>query len=297
MTVYSSQPGASRTYMRAQGRLLILPATIMLLVCSMLPLVATLWFSVIDYRLLVPSDYMFVGLANYAKLLADPGFLPSLLNTLLLIAIVLGISVTGGLGVALLLDRAVLGKGILRILVISPFFVMPPVSALLWKNLLMQPVAGLSAWVSFLLGVPAFDWFAKAPLLAISVIVAWQWLPFACLILLTSLQSFDRDQREAAELDGASPFVISRDLILPHLTRPIAIVVMMETIFLLSLFAEIFVTTGGGRASSNLAYLVYSQVMLQYDVGAASAAGVVAIIFANILAWFLVRAVGRSLEA
>jgi sorbitol/mannitol transport system permease protein len=62
-------------------------------------------------------------------------------------------------------------------------------------------------------------------------------------------------------------------------------------------FAEIFVTTGGGRASSNLAFLVYSQVMFQFDIGAASAAGLVAVIFANILAYFLVRAVGRSLDA
>jgi sorbitol/mannitol transport system permease protein len=289
--------GSARSYLRGPGRLLVTPAVVILLVTSILPFVATIRFSFIDYRLLSPEAHGFVGFGNYLKLVTDPGFLPALANTLLLIGLVLAISIGLGLAIALLIERAVFGRGILRLLIISPFFVMPPVAALLWKNLLMQPVAGFFAWIAWLLGAPAIDWFASAPLLSIGLIVAWQWLPFACLILLTSLQSYDREQREAAELDGASPLAIFRHLMLPHLARPIAIIVMMETIFLLSVFAEIFVTTGGGRASSNLAFLVYSQVMLQYDIGAASAAGVVAVIFANILAVFLARAVGRSLDA
>lgn len=289
--------GPRRSHLRRSGRLLVAPAVITLLATSILPFIVTLWFSVIDYRLLGPNEHAFVGLANYTRLLTDPAFLPALGNSLILIAQVLAISIGFGLGIALLLERAVIGRGILRILVVSPFFVMPPVSALLWKNLLMAPVSGFFAWISSLLGIAAFDWFAHAPLTSIALIVAWQWLPFACLILLTSLQAFDREQLEAAQLDGASSLTIFRYLVLPHLARPISIVVMMETIFLLSVFAEIFVTTGGGRASSNLAFLVYSQVMFQYDIGAASAAGLIAVIFANILAYFLVRAVGRSLDA
>lgn len=290
-------PTRSRAYLSARGRLLVAPAVILLLATSLFPLFSTLRFSFVDYRLLAAGPHPFVGFANYVRLFADPGFLPALGNTLALIGMVLAISIGVGLGLALLLERAVIGRGLLRLLVISPFFVMPPVAALLWKNLLMQPVSGLFGWISSLVGAAPTDWFAAAPLTAIAMIVAWQWIPFACLILLTSLQSFDREQREAAELDGAGAFAVFRWLVLPHLARPIAIVVMMETIFLLSLFAEIFVTTGGGQASSNLAFLVYSQVMFQYDIGAASAAGIVAVIFANVVAFFLVRAVGRSLDA
>lgn len=288
---------AGRIYLRGPGRLLIAPAVALLLATSILPLITTLYFSVIDYRLLADTAHDFVGFANYARLLTDPGFLPALGNSLMLIAMVLVISIGLGIAIALLIERAVVGRGALRILVISPFLVMPPVAALIWKNLLMQPVAGFFGWVAALAGATPVDWFATAPLASIGLIVAWQWLPFACMILLTSLQSFDREQREAAELDGASPLAIFRYLMLPHLALPIAIIVMLETIFLLSVFAEIFVTTGGGRASTNLAFLVYSQVMFQYDIGAASAAGVIAVIFANLLAFFLVRAVGRSLDA
>jgi len=296
MTAAAISTGSARTYLTVRARLMIAPAVGLLLVTSILPLAATLWFSVIDYRLLTPGPSRFVGIANYARLFTDAAFLPALLNSIILVLLVLAISILGGLALALLIERAVVGRGALRLLVISPFFVMPPVSALLWKNLLMQPVAGFFAWIAAIFGMAPLDWFGRVPLVSISIIVAWQWLPFACLILLTSLQAFDREQREAAQLDGASVFAIFRHLVLPHLARPIAIVVMMETIFLLSLFAEIFVTTGGGHASSNLAFLVYSQAMLRYDAGTASAAGVVAVIFANILAFFLIRAVGRSLD-
>lgn len=286
-----------RSYLRGPGRLLIAPAILLLVAASIAPLIVTIKFSLTDYRLLFPNSTGFVGLANFAHLLASPDFWPALINTLLLIAVVLVVSIAAGLALALLLDGPVLGRGALRLLVISPFFVMPPVSALLWKNLLMQPVSGLFAWLASLVGLPAFDWFSRAPLLSIALIVAWQWLPFAALILLTSLQSFSHELREAAQLDGAPPLAILRHLVLPHLARPIAIVVMIETIFLIGIFAEILVTTGGGAASTNLAFQVYAQAMLRYDVGAASAAGLIAVVFANILALFLVRAVGRSLEA
>lgn len=83
----------------------------------------------------------------------------------------------------------------------------------------------------------------------------------------------DQEQKEAARLDGAGPLAIFWHLTLPHLARPIAVVLMIETIFLLSVFAEIFTTTSGGPGyeSTNLAYLIYNQALLQFDVGMASA--------------------------
>ena len=104
-------------------------------------------------------------------------------------------------------------------MVIAPFFVMPTVSALVWKNLLMHPVYGLFAWIATLFGATPIDWFTDAPLLAIILIVAWQWLPFATLILLTALQSLDEEQKEAAEMDGARAFSTFIYITLPHLAR------------------------------------------------------------------------------
>ena len=190
-------------------------------------------------------------------------------------------------------------KNLLLLLIIAPFFVMPTVSALVWKNMLMHPVNGLFAWIARSFGLQPVDWFAQLPLFSITLIVAWQWLPFATLILLTALQSLDEEQQEAAEMDGASPVARFWYIVLPHLARAITVVILIQTIFLLAVYAEILVTTNGGPgyATTNLAFLIYRTALLSYDVGGASAGGVIAVILANIVAIFLIRAVAKNLDA
>jgi sorbitol/mannitol transport system permease protein len=282
----------------ALGRILLAPAITLLFIGMIVPLVMTIYFSTLHYDLLNPGMENFVGLENYTYFLTDPAFLASLANTLVLVGSVLVITVVLGTAVALLLDQPIWGRNIVRLLVIAPFFVMPTVSALVWKNLLMHPVSGLFAWLSTSVGLRPIDWFAEMPLFAIILIVSWQWLPFASLILLTALQSLDEEQKEAAEMDGARAFSTFFYITLPHLARPITVVILIETIFLLTVFAEIFVTTGGGPGlqTTNIAFLIYSQALIQYDVGSASAGGLVAVLLANLVAIFLVRLVGKNLE-
>jgi sorbitol/mannitol transport system permease protein len=262
------------------------------------PLGLTIYFSFLHYNLLMPGTETWTGFLNYSYFLTDPAFFTAIFNTLLIVVGVLIITIFGGILLALLLDQPMFGQGILRILVISPFFVMPTVAALVWKNMFMNPVSGLFAFLQKSLGFAPHDWLASTPLLAIIIIVAWQWLPFATLILLTALQSLDEEQREAAEMDGAGPVSRFIYIVMPHLGRAVTVVILIQTIFLLSVFAEILVTTNGGPGtdSTNLAYLVYAQALLQYDVGGASAGGVVAVILANIVAIFLMRMIGRTLE-
>jgi sorbitol/mannitol transport system permease protein len=281
------------------ARSLLAPAVVLLFIWMIVPLAMTVYFSTLHYNLLDPGTERFVGFENFRYFLTDPAFLASLRNTLVLVGSVLGITILLGVPVALLLDQPVVGLNIVRLMVIAPFFVMPTVSALIWKNLLMHPVSGLLAWLFRLVGLEPIDWFNDAPLLAIILIVSWQWLPFATLILLTALQSLDEEQKEAAEMDGARAWSTFIYITLPHLARPITVVILIETIFLLTVFAEIFVTTGGGPGlqTTNIAFLIYSQALVQYDIGNASAGGLVAVVIANIVAFFLVRIVGRNLEA
>ena len=281
------------------ARSLLTPAVALLFIWMIVPLAMTIYFSTLHYNLLDAGSETFVGLENFRYFLTDPAFLASLQNTLVLVGSVLGITILLGVPVALMLDQPVVGLKIVRLMVIAPFFVMPTVSALIWKNLLMHPVSGLLAWLSRLVGAEPIDWFNDAPLLAIILIVSWQWLPFATLILLTALQSLDEEQKEAAEMDGARALSTFIYITLPHLARPITVVILIETIFLLTVFAEIFVTTGGGPGlqTTNIAFLIYSQALVQFDVGNASAGGLVAVVIANIVAFFLVRIVGRNLEA
>jgi sorbitol/mannitol transport system permease protein len=294
-----THPGASSS--RAALRLLPfkLPAAALLLLWSTVPLGMTLWFSFQRYNLLNPEHMGFARLENYTFLLTDPGLRAAISNTLLLAGWVLAVTVGIGHLLAVLFDQAFFGSGAARLLLIAPFFVMPTVSALVWKNLLMHPVNGVISFVMRGAGIPPIDWFADFPLTAIVVILSWQWLPFATLILLTALQSLDRERVEAARMDGAGPLAMFFHIILPHLRRAAGVVVMIETIFLLTVFAEIFVTTAGGPgfASTNLAFLIYRFALLDFDVGGASAGGIIAVVLANIVAVFFVRTVARHLDA
>lgn len=284
--------------MRATARAMMAPSVILLLVWMVVPLAATLYYSFQNYSLLNPT-VSFAGWSNYYYFLTDPAFGAALVNTILLVVGTLLITVVGGLLLALLIDQPIFGQGIVRILVISPFFVMPTVAALVWKNMLMNPTYGIFAWIAVSLGFKPIDFFAEIPLLSVIFIVAWQWLPFATLILLTALQSLDGEQMEAAEMDGAGVISRFRHLVLPHLSRAITVVILIETIFILGIFAEILVTTNGGPgvASTNLTFLVYTQALLNFDVGSASAGGIIAVILANIVAIFLMRVIGKNLEA
>lgn len=282
---------------RSAARLMMAPAVILLLGWMLVPLVMTLFFSFKRYLPLRGGDLGWIGFENYVRFVTSSSFWPSVQTTLLIVGTVLVITVVLGVLLALLLDQPMWGQGIVRILIIAPFFVMPTVSALVWKNMFMDPVNGLFAHLWKFFGAQPIEWLSDVSLGSIIMIVSWQWLPFATLILLTAIQSLDSEQLEASEMDGAPPLARFGYIVLPHLGRAITIVVLIQTIFLLSVFAEIFVTTQGSFGTRTLTYLIYQRVLESQNVGLGSAGGVYAIILANIVAIFLMRIVGKNLDA
>jgi sorbitol/mannitol transport system permease protein len=283
---------------RLLPRALMAPAVLSLFLWMIVPLVMTIYFSVIRYNLMQPDQVGFIGLENFEYFVTDPSFGTAVMNTLLLLGSVILITVIAGIAIALLIDEPFPGRNIVRILLISPFFVMPTVNALLWKHMMMNPIYGVLAQVWIFFGATPVDWLSDWPLWSVIVIVSWQWLPFATLIFMTSLQSMNREQLEASRMDGANYLQQLRYLYLPHLGRSVAVVVMIEMIFLLSVFAEIYTTTGGGPgdASTNVAFLIFKQALLNFDAGVASAGALFAVVLANIAAVFLIRMVGKNLD-
>ncbi len=283
---------------RAVPRWLMSPAVITLLLWMLVPLCMTIYFSFSLYNLMQPDVSGFAGWSNYHFFVTDPAFSAAILNTLLLLGSVVLITVVFGLAIALLINDPFPGQSLVRILLISPFFVMPTVNALLWKHMMMNPIYGVLAQIWTFFGLTPIDWLTSLPLFSIIIMISWQWLPFACLIFITALQSMDREQLEASRMDGATYLQQLRYLYLPHMGRSIAVVIMIEVIFLLSIFAEIYTTTSGGpgTASTNIAFLIFKQALLNFDVGVASAGAMFAIIMANIVAIFLIRMIGKNLE-
>lgn len=279
-------------------RLLMAPAVVTLFLWMIVPLLMTIYFSVIRYNLMQPEVTGFAGLENFEYFLTDPSFSVAVINTLTLLGSVILITVLMGIGIALLIDSPFPGRALVRILLISPFFVMPTVNSLLWKHMMMNPIYGVLAQVWMFFGATPVDWLTDFPLGSVVIMVSWQWLPFATLIFITALQSMDREQLEAARMDGATYLQQLRYLYIPHLGRSVAVVVMIEMIFLLGVFAEIYTTTGGGPgdASTNVAFLIFKQALLNFDAGVASAGALFAVLLANIAAVFLIRMVGKNLD-
>ena len=283
---------------RTLPRLLLAPAVIALFLWMIVPLVMSIYFSVIRFNLMQPKRTGFIGLENFEYFVTDPSFVTATVNTLLLVGSVILISVVFGTLIALLTDNPFPGRNIVRVLLISPFFVMPTVNALLWKHMMMNPIYGVLAQVWIYFGATPVDWLTDWPLWSVIMIVSWQWLPFATLIFVTALQSMNREQIEASRMDGANYLQQLRYLYIPHLGRSFAVVIMIELIFLLSVFAEIYTTTGGGPgdASTNIAFLIFKQALLNFDAGVASAGALFAVVLANIVGIFLIRMVGKNLD-
>ena len=288
-----SRPGGHQP----RALLFLGPAVLVLFVWMIVPLALSLYYSVRRYNLLVLERRGFVGLLNYRLLLGDPTFWTALVNTLVLVALVLAATIALGICLALLFNRDFTAKNVTRTLAISPFFVMPVVTALMWKNMLFHPVFGLLAWVAQSLGRAPTDWLATYPMPSVVAMISWEWTPFATLILLTALQSLPGDLLEAVRIDGAGRWGEFRFVVLPHLLRPISALLMLETIFFLTIFAEIYTTTSGGPglATTTLPYFIYLKALLQYDVGGASAGAIFAVVLANVVAFFLLRAIARNI--
>ena len=286
----------STQHSRSAARIMIAPAVILLLGWMLVPLTMTLYFSFKKYLPLRGGDLGWVGFDNYTRFVSSSSFWPAVMTTLTIVGAVLVITVLLGVLLAILLDQPMWGQGVVRILVIAPFFVMPTVSGLVWKNMFMDPVNGFFAhlWKAF--GADPIQWLSHESLLSLVMIISWQWLPFATLILLTAIQSLDSEQIEAAEMDGAGTLGRFWFIVIPHLARAITIVILIQTIFLLAIFAEIFVTTAGAFGTKTLTYLIFQRVLESQNVGLGSAGGVYAIILANIVAIFLMRIVGKNLS-
>jgi sorbitol/mannitol transport system permease protein len=308
---------------RTLPRLLQTPAVILLLAWMLVPLGMTLFFSFIRYVLnnlrrpewTSPSIDNWRGWGNYEYVLYNAkDFWFAVQNSLFIVGSVIFLTVGLGLAIAVLVNRSFPGRGIVRVLLISPFFVMPAVNAVLWINMILDPVLGLNglaveglnALVASLKEFPLLGsifslWPEIEPMsfratqtsaIAVIIMVAWQWTPFAVLIFMTSLQSEDQQQKEAAILDGANAWSQFVNLTIPHLARPIAIVVMIQAIFHLSLYAEIEIVSRG-NGNKNLPYLIGE--FAANNIGAASATGIMAVVLANIVAIFLLRIIGKSL--
>ncbi|UKA63428.1 carbohydrate ABC transporter permease [Arthrobacter sp. FW306-04-A] len=276
----------------------LLPALIFLIIVTQLPFVVTLIISFLNWNSLRPDQTGFAGFANYVQVLTDPDLRQAIFTTIILTVSVVLLSLLIGLGLALLLDKKFIGRGLARTLLIAPFLVVPVAAALIWKHALLNPtyglINGILTWIWSLVGSntpPQPDLLSQAPLMAVVVSLVWQWTPFMMLILLAGLQSRPMDTVEAAQMDGASNWDIFRHLTLPHLRQYMELGGLLGAIYIVQNFDAVFTLTSGGLGTANLPYAIYQTFYFANEYGLASAAGVVVVIGTIIVATFALRTV------
>jgi sorbitol/mannitol transport system permease protein len=295
---------------RAEGRslsrlrpspafLLLVPALLYLAAMTQAPFLLTAWYSLHTWILTSPQlGHPWVGLDNFRyEISNDPIFRQALVNSLVMTTGIVGLSLGIGLAFALLLNRTFRFRGIVRAAMIAPFFVMPTVSGIVWKNLFLNPIFGFLSWATTSVGLPRLDLLSTHAKLSVIGIASWQWTPFMMLILLAGLQGIPDDVREAAKVDGASATREFFSITLPLLGSYFELAILLGVMYVLQLFGEIFVTTQGGPGTetTTLPYYVYQTVSQANDVGTASAQGLLGVVFASIIAAFLLRISTRTL--
>jgi len=272
-------------------RLPILPALIYVILVTQVPFVLTIVYSLQHWNLLNPEPPRFTGLQNYIDVVNDPSIRIAIWNTIVLTVFAVTISVALGVAIAVLLNREIFGKGFLRTLMIGPFLVMPTAAALMWKDTLLNPLTGFVNYILTPFGLGTFDFINRFPMASIVSIEVWRWTPFMMLIVLAGLQSQNQEVLEAAEVDGARALQMFRYITLPAIRPFIELGALLGSLFIVQSFDTIFMTTQGGpgELTTNLPFKLYLEAFQAFDIGKASAIGVVAVILTIIVATFALR--------
>lgn len=271
------------------SRGLLLPALIFAIVLTQIPFLVTIAYSSLNWNLLKPTEFGFIGFDNYIKVFQSGNLIPSIIATVLITTMAVVLSLLLGLFFAVLLDRKFKGRAIARTLMITPFLLMPAAAALVWKYSMFDTNIGVINYVVTSLGLPPIEWSTDFPLYTVVIVLTWQFTPFMMLILLAGLQSQSREILEAAAVDGAGPLKTFAFMTLPHLRMYIEIAVLLGTIIIIQVFDPIAILTKGTGGTKTLSYLLYERAFIGLNVGEAAAYGVVVVIMTIIVASVALR--------
>jgi len=230
------------------------PSLALIALVILFPLAYSFYLSLQNFDLSVGSEYEFIGGKNYVEaLFKDQRFLGSVWNTAVIIAPSLAVELLLGLGIALLLSRAVRGRPIITALLAIPAMVSPVMAAMAWRMMFGVKFGAINN-LGRQLGLldVYFDWFATPWLSIVSVVLVevWHNTPFMMLVLLAGIQSIPQELYDAARADGATPWQSFWSITLRLLKFTMVVGVMIRLIDLTKLFGLIFVLTYGGPGSS-----------------------------------------------
>jgi multiple sugar transport system permease protein len=275
--------------------LLVAPTVAVLLALSIYPL---LYAIKISFQV-GAGDAARWSAGNFARLFADDLFHTALLHTFSYAALALTLEFLLGLGLALLLDGPLRGRGAFRALLLVPMMLPPVVVGVVWRLMLNPSFGAINGTLKGAgLDTEPLTWTASPTLAFISVVAVdvWQWTPFMFLVLLAGLQAIPREPYEAAMIDGASPWQTLTHITLPLLKPAILIALLLRTMDLLRVFDQIFILTEGGPgfATETVSLYIYRTAFRFFDFGYAAAMSFALLALTNIISIGYIKMLQRQ---
>jgi multiple sugar transport system permease protein len=285
--------------MKVRGRILtkygyVLPVIAVLLGITVFPLIYSLALGFHSCDLRLGGTWIFAGLSNYGEaLFEDSRVWSSLKNTFIIGIPAITLEFIIGMGLALLLNRKLVGKRIITSLLILPVMISPIVAGLIWRMLYHTKYGAINGLLQ-LLGIKLQPAWLGDPSLAVLAVIftdVWEWTPLVMMILLAGLQSISIEPYESARIDGASRFQIFGSITLPLLKLPIIAAILIRLIDTIKLFDIVFVLTMGGPGgrTETISFYTYLVGFRYFRMGYAAALSYLLLIFTVILATFFVR--------
>jgi multiple sugar transport system permease protein len=289
------------TKRRIEGWLLVLPALLLILGLSIVPLIQSLLLSFQRWDL-QSQEHPFVGLQNYRDVLLDPRVWGALQNTAIIVVGAVAAEFLLGLGLALLFVGDFTGKRFAMPLLMLPVMVVPIVVGLTWRMLWDNQYGAINQTLSWIAGYEVnIIWLGhrNTALFAMIVTDLWQWTPFMFLVLLAALSSVNSELYEAASLDGAGWWQALRDVSLPGIAKVIAVAILFRALDAFKVFDLVYMFTQGGPGTSteSISWYIYQLGFKFFRLGYASAVSFVVVIIMTIIATLYVARFVRGADA
>jgi multiple sugar transport system permease protein len=278
---------------RKLAYMLVAPAVIAMLLVTVYPILYAIALSVQKVDLRFPDESGFVGLANYKAVLTSDLWWQGVGNTALIAVVSVAIELAIGMGIALVMHRAIFGRGIVRTAVLIPYGIITVVAAFAWF-FAFDPTSGFVDHI----GIFPVDkaWFGShgSSMAVIIMAEVWKTTPFMALLLLAGLATIDEGLYEAARVDGATAVQRFFRITLPLLKPALLVALLFRTLDAFRLFDSIFVMTRGSQDTESVSILGYDQLISRLNLGLGSAVSVLIFLLVLLIAFFFVRILGTS---
>jgi multiple sugar transport system permease protein len=279
---------------RAERRLawwLCAPAVAAMLAVTAFPILYAFWLSLFRYDLRFPGERRFVGLSNYASVLGSEVWWQALANTLIITVGSVAVELVLGFALALLMHRAVFGRGFVRASILVPYAIITVVAALAWR-FAFDPATG---FVNALLGLDR-TWLTERGSAMFVIIFAeiWKTTPFMALLLLAGLTLVPQDLLHAARMDGAGAPQRFWRVTLPLMKPAVLVALLFRTLDAFRVFDTVFVLTRGALDTETVAIVGYNTLISRLNLGLGSAVSVLIFVCVLAIAWLYIKGFGVS---